>query len=65
MTVAELIAHLAVYDQDLNVALAKDREGNGFSPLDELGHQPMMSLSKWELEYDFDGEDTVILWPMN
>lgn len=64
MKVAELIATLEAYDQDLNVALASDSEGNSISPLDELSHQPMVSVSKWEMEYDPDGKDAVILWPL-
>ena len=50
MTVAQLIASLKMYDQDLNVVLTSDAEGNNFSPLDKLSHQPMVSLSKWEME---------------
>lgn len=64
MTVRELISWLKVFDQDLDVVLASDSEGNSFSPLDKLSHQPMTTLSKRELEYDPDGKDTVTLLPL-
>lgn len=64
MTVAETIDALKLYNQDLNIVLASDEEGNSFSPLTTLSHQSMIFESAWELYYDPDGKDTVVLWPL-
>ena len=45
MKVKELIKELAEFDDDLEVVMSQDPEGNGFAPLSDL------KLSSWDAEY--------------
>lgn len=60
---------------DMLVVLSKDGEGNGFSPLAEVEHEPTtgyIAESTWAGEVphpddyeDGDGVPCVVLWPTN
>ena len=50
MTVAELIECLKQTDQDRLVIMAKDGEGNGFSPLADTGASAYRADSTWSGE---------------
>lgn len=51
MTVADLRAQLAQFPDDVIVVLAKDGEGNGFSPLCEAIPAMYLAESTWSGEH--------------
>jgi hypothetical protein len=71
MTTAELIQILATYPAEMEVIMAKDEEGNAFSPLLEITAEWYAAVNTWSGEildpWDRDDEDesvlSVILWP--
>lgn len=75
MTVAQLRETLAGLPDDMPVVMAKDEEGNGYSPLDEVDpHRHYYAESTWsgEIRHPDDIEDddqpdhiVVVLWPTN
>lgn len=73
MTLDELRAQLAALDLpgDTLVVLAKDGEGNDFSPLDEVDAARYRADSTWSGERhstedeDPDAIPAVFLWPVN
>lgn len=71
MTVAELIQLLGNYPQDHQVILAKDAEGNEFSPLSDLDTAEYEAESTWSGYIKYEDEDneivpnSVVLWPVN
>ena len=81
MTVDQLMDALSKLDGDTVVVLAKDEEGNGWSPLDELQvgvYQPETTWSGEFYEQDIIGDHdynqpdkgdesfpAVCLWPVN
>jgi hypothetical protein len=78
MTVSRLMALLAKHDGTCEVVLAKDSEGNEFSPLEDLESRRYVPDTTWsgylvddpedddveEEEYN-DAVDAVVLWPVN
>lgn len=62
MTVAELIDALKDCDQEAEVVLAADAEGNEFGRLEEVGGCPMF-YQDGQIEQDGPGDPCVILWP--
>jgi hypothetical protein len=50
MTVGELRARLAGFEDDTLVVLSEDSEGNGFSPLADVGRQAYIADSTWSGE---------------
>jgi hypothetical protein len=73
LTVKDLKYMLAGLDDDLRVIVAKDNEGNGYSPLVEVEPAFYEIYSPWSGEY-FHHKDTdrpddskpaVFLWPTN
>jgi hypothetical protein len=68
MTVAELIAKLSALPEDSLVVMSEDSEGNGFSPLAELGadNYAADTSSSGELTDDEDEGvvPAVVLWPV-
>lgn len=69
MTVAELIQYLSGHPEEALVILAKDEEGNGFSPLDEAaeGHYTADTTYSGEVHDEARGGSVraVVLWPVN
>ena len=75
MTVAELIMELKKRDPTMLVVMSRDSEGNGHSPLSDLGDGVYDDETKWS--GDFWGDDdakeegktglpaAVCLWPVN
>jgi len=68
MTVAELREALQNQPDDAPVILAKDAEGNAFSPLDEAEPSRWVAYNTWSGEVrDLDsgqGVRAVVLWPV-
>lgn len=72
VTVADLIVALSTLPPAARVVLAKDAEGNGFSPLN-LAEGPDVSLGTYIPDSTWSGEfqngdvapDAVCLWPVN
>lgn len=71
MTTAELIQVLATFPAHMEVILAKDEEGNSFSPLSDLSTEWYAAVNTWSGEIiapeDVEDEETVlslILWPV-
>jgi hypothetical protein len=58
---------------DMKVIVAKDAEGNGYSPLADLGLDKYIADSTWSGELihpddapDYpEAEDVIALWPVN
>ncbi len=72
MTTSELIQRLATYPAHMEVIMAKDGEGNSFSPVDDLSTEWYAAVNTWSgsiiAPEDVDDEETVlslILWPVN
>lgn len=68
MTVGQLIETLFKFPQDSIVIMAKDPEGNGFSPLAEVTTSKYVAESTWSGELDEEDEnavDCVVLDPTN
>lgn len=71
MTVAELIRLLKTEDQTRMVVLAKDAEGNAFSPLLEYSKSSYLPESEYAGEVYNDDESpaeskpAIVLWPRN
>lgn len=68
MKVKELRDYLAGYADDTPVILAKDAEGNGFSPLEGLSAEYYVENTAYSGELDFyedAGVPCVVLWPVN
>jgi hypothetical protein len=68
MTVGELMDYLDGQPRDRLVVLAKDEEGNGFSPLyaAEMERYVAETTYSGDLTEDPDGgEPVVLLWPVN
>ena len=74
-TVKELIELLETLDPNYKVIMSKDSEGNGFSPVSEIGSGEWVARSKWSGEVlskedceengDEYEEDCIVLWPTN
>lgn len=56
MTVGELLDYLSTRPRDQLVVLAKDAEGNGYSPLAEAQDGYYFAETTWsgEVEFEFD-----------
>ena len=71
MTVAELIADLRNQDQERMVVIARDAEGNGFSPLADLSQEHYVPGTRGYVVSDDDLNGTIgeipalVLWPEN
>lgn len=70
MTVGELINYLSTRPRDQLVVLAKDREGNEYSPLDEAGDAYYFADTTWSGEVMAEDPDevavpAVVLGPVN
>ncbi len=69
MTVKELIAHLAVFPQDAQVIIARDRAGNGYSPADALDEAHYTAETTWRGEIDDEDDsrppNAVVIWPVH
>lgn len=73
VTVKELIEQLKGCAPDAIVVLAKDNEGNGFSPFCDIGRGAAVALCPWAYDvatYDKLHElepgkqfDVIVLWP--
>lgn len=72
-TVGELLDYLATQPRDRKVVLAKDAEGNGFSPLAEVSEELYAAESTWSgsivdqaVHNEEEGiERVVVLGPVN
>jgi hypothetical protein len=73
MKVKKLMALLETLDPEKEVVMAKDPEGNGYSPLMECSERIYRPVTTWSgVLYD-EEEDTpepgdshcVVLWPVN
>ena len=75
MKVKELINQLSELNQDYEVVMSKDGEGNSFSPFADIGLFMYIPDSTWSGEIkskedcDYNGvdyvENAVCLWPTN
>lgn len=66
MTVGELLDHLTTQPRDRLVVLAKDNDGNGYSPLDTAEAARYIADSTWSGELsEHDGVPVVLLNPVN
>jgi hypothetical protein len=71
-TVHELIRYLSRLDPDTKVIIAKDAEGNSYSPLAEVDSGKYVPETEWSgdfySEYSdecVDGERCLVLFPAN
>ena len=63
MKVHELIKKLSECDQNLDVVLSKDAEGNGFKPLFSI-EECMVTLYRDARSFSFTSDQAaVVLWP--
>lgn len=65
MTVGELIEYLSRYPSDHLVVLAKDAEGNGFSPMYDSSEEEYIPDSTYSGDLGDDDFNAVVLWPVN
>jgi hypothetical protein len=75
MKIRELIEMLQEFDQELEVIMSNDEEGNGYSPLSDVTEQTYVPDTSFsgdiydiDSEEDYEGEDgvpSVVLWPTN
>lgn len=69
MTVGELMDALDGLDVEVLVVMAKDGEGNYYSPLAEASHSSYVAETTWSGDLDpegeGDGEPCLVLWPTN
>jgi len=70
MKVKDLVKKLQKEDPDLLVVVARDEEGNGFSPLHEFTLEKYVADSKYSGEIGDAGDGqkgckAVVLWPTN
>ena len=68
MKVHQLIAILKELDQDIDVVLSKDSEGNRFSPCSSGEVAFYQANSTWEGDLHpckKGGENCIVLWPIN
>ena len=71
MKVKELIKELEKYNPEAAVILQKDSEGNGYSPLSDLGSGVYVAETTWYGEFYAglaaaeEGENAVVLAPIN
>ena len=71
MTVKDLREQLALCDDDLTVILSRDAEGNGYSPLSEMGEGFYKAHTSWCGEFTNHPIDNppppnaLCLWPTN
>lgn len=71
MTVKELIAALSAFPPEHTVVVAKDREGNGYSPAADLDAAHYTAETTWCGTIDHpdephpDGPNAVVIWPVN
>jgi hypothetical protein len=73
LTVHELREQLARLPDEWLVVLARDREGNGFSPLDGVGAGEYVQQSTWAGDFirqplrarTIGAREAVCLWPVN
>lgn len=67
MIVREVVDRLLAMDQTLEVVVARDEEGNGFSPLHAVEDSFMDAdgdpIHPDELQYFDNPERAVVLWP--
>ena len=67
MTVNELIDALEKLDGNVPIAVSRDSEGNGFSPLYQLSQESMEKQDKMGRMLDFseskDSQVYLVLWP--
>lgn len=64
-TVRELIALLENEDQDSLVVMAKDAEGNGFSPFSDITMETYSADTTYSGEIGSGGDPAAVLWPIN
>lgn len=71
LRVRELIEQLVLHDPERLVILAKDAEGNSFSPLVESHTAYYLEMTTWsgdiqdEDEHNASSVPCVVLWPTN
>lgn len=76
MKVSELISHLqAIVDEDAEIVMSSDGEGNNFSPLDDISIGRYYPVSTWSGDFSDNPEDykemgnssqiAVAFWPTN
>ena len=67
MKVKDLKKVLEDLPDDLLVIMSKDGEGNGFSPLSDIGVYLYKENNSWSGEIDSESEkkNCVCLWPVN
>lgn len=67
--VGDLRRALEPFGDDVLVVLAKDPEGNGFSPLasgSDAHYQAESTWAGWLVDGELEGgEECVVLWPIN
>lgn len=69
MKVKELIDALKELPQDALVVMSKDAEGNGYSPLADIGQYKYAAHCTWAGEIyptdEEEGEEAIVFWPVN
>lgn len=70
MTVKELREFLAEFPDNALVVMAKDAEGNDYSPLSEAYQGRYVAKNGWSGEFTSEeeateGETALVLWPTN
>jgi len=56
---------LQTFEGDREVILAKDAEGNAFSPCDDIQLDRYLADTTWSGELNESGEKCVVLFPVN
>jgi len=66
MKVRELIEYLKTYDQELDVVMSRDSEGNSYSPLHTMDAIQYIPENTWSGEIsDDEPYNAIAFWPVN
>jgi len=65
MTVKELIEILEKLPPETEIVVAKDSEGNDFSPVSEVNLGTYEPESTWSGTFTHDGKSHACIWPVN
>lgn len=67
MTVKQLVKYLKGFPQNLEIIVARDSEGNSFSPVAEIGENTYIPENQYRGDISGSTEDPncLVFWPTN
>lgn len=69
MTIGELVKKLSIYPDNMPIIMAKDSEGNSFSPLSDFDWGNYEPINTWSGEYSGiesnESVKAICMWPTN